>query len=104
MSRIRETITRRIEEAEATPLDPHVLAAEGCLKIKDAAEFTGLSQSEIRKCIANGSLPHMRDGKAVRVPRVALKDFIATRMVFRRDLVRIERGVAVVRERSKAAA
>lgn len=100
MARIRETIAHRIEAAEAVPLDPHVLAAEGCCTVREAAEFSGLSESEIRRLIANGSLPHARDGKAVRVSRVGLKDFLATRMVFRRDLVRIDSKVAVVKERA----
>lgn len=100
MARVRETIAMRVEAAEAQPLDPQKLAAEGCWTMKEAAAFAGLSQSELRRCVANGSLPHVRHGGAVRVPRVALKDFLATRMVFRRDLVRVADGVAIVRERA----
>jgi Helix-turn-helix domain len=92
MPRIRETIARRVEAAAAVEITEEIareMVSEGCFSVKEAVAFSGLSITQLTKHMDNGALPYVRDGRARRIPRRALVDFLALRLVRRDDLMRL---------------
>ncbi|QBI19377.1 DNA-binding protein [Egibacter rhizosphaerae] len=60
------------------PADPFppTSGGEWAIKITDAAERLGISDSHIRKLIKNGEIPSVDLGGAVRVPLEPLADYL----------------------------
>lgn len=56
------------------------------LTTSTAAEITSLSEKTIRRAIDSGELPHVRFGRAVRIPLVAVQAWIDQRTVAAREL------------------
>lgn len=46
------------------------------LSVPEAATYSGLSESHLRRCIADGRLPHVRYGRIVRVHLDALDGYL----------------------------
>jgi excisionase family DNA binding protein len=91
--RIRETMPQRIEAALAKPIDEATAlryAASGMLTVKEACAHAKLSESQLYGHMDGGRLPYVRDGRARRIPRAALDDFLALRLVRRDDLYLID--------------
>jgi excisionase family DNA binding protein len=60
------------------------MVSQGMLKMKEVAEFLGISKSEVYNMVAEGRLPYVpygRTGKAKRVPRKAVIDYAARNLV-----------------------
>lgn len=55
------------------------------LRIPEVADSLGLSRARVYELVASGELPSIRDGRAVRVPRHALVEWIATRAASAKD-------------------
>lgn len=53
------------------------LVEEGCLTVNEAAKLMGLGRTKVRELIADGTLAHVRYGRAVRVPRRAVTKYMA---------------------------
>lgn len=49
------------------------------LKVEEAAKMLSISRSQAYQLIAEGVLPHVRFGNAVRVPRRALEAWVEQR-------------------------
>lgn len=95
MRQVRETIAARVAADVAKEIDPDDLISEGCFGLKEAEEFSGLSARQLVRRMEDGSLPYIRENRARRIPRKALKNFLALRLVRRSDLVLVESGVKV---------
>ena len=57
------------------------LVSEGLMTVRKAAEFLGLSRSTVYALMESGELPFAKIGKARRIPRRAVAEFAASRMV-----------------------
>lgn len=55
--------------------------APSLLTIAAAADACSLSQKSVRRAIDAGDLPHVRFGRAVRIPADALRAWIASKTV-----------------------
>jgi len=51
------------------------LIAEGLVGYREACAFLGIGKSKLYELVASHELPHVRIGKALRFPKVALKIF-----------------------------
>ena len=51
------------------------------LRVTEVATILGMTKSRIYELIASGTLPSIRIGRSVRVPRAALYDWIASNML-----------------------
>ncbi len=51
------------------------------LYVSEAARVLALSRARVYQMVASGELPHVRFGKAVRIPRVALLRYIERQTV-----------------------
>lgn len=51
------------------------LMFEGLLNIKEAADFLGIGRTKFYELLAQEEIPHVKIGKASRIPKVALKIF-----------------------------
>jgi excisionase family DNA binding protein len=103
MPRIRETIAHRIEAAAVVEIDEaraREMVSEGAFSVREAVAFSGLSITQLTKHMDNGALPYVRDGRARRIPRKALKDFLALRLVRRDDLVLLPETPGVQRRKT----
>ena len=47
------------------------------LKVPDAARLLNISRDHCYELVARGEIPHIRLGRAIRVPRVGLEQWIA---------------------------
>ncbi len=71
---------------ELAGLTNEELAADGFMRAREAAEFLGLSRSQIYELMNQGPLPYRRLGAARMIPRVAIQRWSALGIV-RRDRV-----------------
>jgi excisionase family DNA binding protein len=53
------------------------LLAGGLLRIEEAETFSGLGRSTLYKHMDDGTLPYVKIGRARRIPKQALIDFVA---------------------------
>jgi excisionase family DNA binding protein len=51
------------------------LLADGLANIKEAAHFLSIGRTKLYELLAKEELPHVKIGKASRIPKVALKIF-----------------------------
>lgn len=51
------------------------LMAEGLATIKEAMRFLGISRTKVYDLLTHEEIPHVKIGKASRIPKVALKIF-----------------------------
>jgi excisionase family DNA binding protein len=51
------------------------LMADGLSTIKEACVFLGISRTKVYDLLAQEEIPHVKIGKASRIPKVALKIF-----------------------------
>lgn len=51
------------------------ILAEGLVNVKEAADFLRIGRTKLYELLANEELPHVKIGKASRIPKVALKIF-----------------------------
>jgi excisionase family DNA binding protein len=51
------------------------------LKPNEAGEILGFSRSKIYALLAEGSLPHIRAGRSVRIPRASLESWITANTI-----------------------
>lgn len=51
------------------------LIAEGLMDYREACAFLGIGKSKLYELTAAHEIPHVRIGKAIRFPKVALKIF-----------------------------
>ena len=58
---------------EPTPLSDEALL----MRAEEVARTLGLSRSKIYQMMSGGALPTVRVGRAVRVPKAALRDWVA---------------------------
>jgi excisionase family DNA binding protein len=65
--------------------------------IPETAYVLGCSVPQVRNMLELGALPRTRIGRAVRISRAAVEEFVNTGGV---ELVRGQQGVALVRARS----
>lgn len=64
--------------ATLTPLTAHVATEHPAyLRAPEVAVFLSISRTQAYRLIENGTLPHIRLGRSVRVPRRALLDYLA---------------------------
>ncbi|MSQ35345.1 MAG: DNA-binding protein [Dehalococcoidia bacterium] len=49
------------------------------LEINEAAQAVGLSGETLRRAIKAGELPHLRCGRAIRIPAVSLRQWVVNR-------------------------
>ena len=61
------------------------LAEEGFLTISGAESFTGMKRSTLYNLMQDGTLPYAKVGKARRIPKKALIDFMAGNLVMREE-------------------
>lgn len=101
--RIRETIAHRVEAASAIEIDDakaRELLADGAFNVREAVAFSGLSITQLTKHMDSGHLPYVRDGRARRIPRKALVEFLALRLVRRNDLVLLPESAGAQRRKT----
>lgn len=63
------------------------------LTVKESAAYTGYSVSAVRRLIASGELPDIRNGRygrAIRIDRLVLDEFIANGGTMPAKVVRID--------------
>lgn len=69
----------------ADPGLPHArrleLAADGCVSVAEAVVFAGVSQAELYRSMDRGDVPFVKWGKRRLIPRVALVELLAARLV-----------------------
>jgi excisionase family DNA binding protein len=51
------------------------LMSEGLVTIKEAMDFLGIRRTKFYELLAQEEIPHVKIGKASRIPKVALKIF-----------------------------
>jgi excisionase family DNA binding protein len=82
-----QSLASYIEDRNHDPVDPIDLVSEGVFRtIGEAASFAGLGKNTLVNAIGRGEIPVVRAGRTCRIPRKALKLFLAGRLAFRRDL------------------
>jgi excisionase family DNA binding protein len=59
---------------------PTETVADGLLTIVDAARLLAVSRSYLYQVMDRGELPHVKLGRARRIPRRALLEFAASRL------------------------
>jgi len=59
------------------------MAEEGFLTISDAERFTGMKRSTLYNLMQDGTLPYAKVGKARRIPKKSLIEFMAGNLVLR---------------------
>ena len=57
------------------------LLAEGTMQIADAVAWSGICRSKLYVAMANGELPFVQHGARRLIPRQALRDYLARRLV-----------------------
>lgn len=57
------------------------LLEDGALPINDAVEWSGVSRSKLYIAMTEGKLPYIKLGKRRLIPRRALRDYLARRLV-----------------------
>ncbi|MBE3597535.1 MAG: helix-turn-helix domain-containing protein [Limnochordaceae bacterium] len=57
------------------------LVADGLLTVKQAAEFLGISRSQVYALMERGELPYVKIGSSRRIPKRALIAFAARHLV-----------------------
>lgn len=62
-------------------MDPRELVADGLVDVKAAAAFLGIRRAKLYTLLAAGELPSVKIGKSRRIPRRALIEFAAARLV-----------------------
>ncbi len=68
-----------IVKPTADPL-PDLSAYPCFLTIPQVAELLGVHENSVRRRISAGQMPHIRDGRILRVPRDGLLAYLASRM------------------------
>jgi excisionase family DNA binding protein len=63
------------------PSSPNSASTPVLLHVVEAAEILALSRARVYQMVASGELPHVRFGKAVRIPRAALLRYIERQTV-----------------------
>ncbi|GEM_PF-910790 len=72
--------------AMLAPLTAHVAGEHAAyLRAPEVATFLNISRTQAYRLIENGTLPHIRLGRSVRVPRRALLDYLARNEVRAHD-------------------
>lgn len=57
------------------------LLEDGTMNVKDAVAFTGFGKSVIYEAMDDGTLPHVQRGRRKVIPRRALIEWLADRLV-----------------------
>jgi hypothetical protein len=96
ISRIRETITSRLERRPAEPIDPVAMMERGAVTLEGAAAEYGYSAKKFARLVELGRLPVVqnRDVKRLLIPRAAIVLYLAGRLAFRDELVVTQRCVS----------
>jgi excisionase family DNA binding protein len=61
-------------------MDAQALVADGLLTVGQAADFLRVGRSTIYALLAAGEIPHVKIGRATRLPRAAVVAFAAARL------------------------
>jgi excisionase family DNA binding protein len=65
--------------------NPEHLVEEGLARIRDAAQFLGVSVAQLYVFMGRGDLPFVKLGKSRRIPRRALIELAARNLIARRE-------------------
>ena len=80
--------------ADLAVLPDAAVAADGFVRIREAAEFVGVSERTIREWMKRKpGLPYSRQGSLLLIPRRALIEFLSAGLV-RRDRLTARNGAA----------
>lgn len=85
--RVRKLMKTHIEEQSARRLDPLEMCSEGRLGRAEAAKFLDISKDLLDDYLRNGTLPKVKIGRSVGVPKKALIHFLSGRLQYRENLV-----------------
>jgi len=69
------------EKGEDRLSTAEVLVADGLVRVREAAQFTGLSKSTIYTLMDSGRLAYVTIGRSRRIPRRALLRLASTNLV-----------------------
>lgn len=67
------------QQTTPEPIDPAALAllADGSMTVRQAAEWSGLSRTELFNLMRDGDLPWFRWGQGRMIPRKSLHEYLA---------------------------
>lgn len=87
--KIVQSFDAYVEDRNNDPIDPLDIVSEGVFRtLGEAAAFAGVSKTSLVNAIDRGEIPVVRAGRTRRIPRKALKLYLAGRLAFRRALRR----------------
>ncbi len=69
----------------AIPIRSPLLNAPTYLRAPEVAQLLNISRTAAYRLIENGTIPHLRIGRSVRVPYQSLMDYLAQHEVAARD-------------------
>ena len=66
---------------ELHPHDPIEIVHDGAMSVSAAVAWTGVGRSKLYEAMSRGHLRFLKDGKRRLIPRRALREYLAQRLV-----------------------